>query len=85
MDALRKRLARSKKTEEQHSKRVKKGAFSYREKYVMNSERKCQRARDQYKKASETKRQRVRDQYEKDPEMKREKMMYTKEFQKGTL
>jgi len=46
MDALRKRLARSKKTEEQHSKRVKKGAFSYREKYVMNSERKCQRARD---------------------------------------
>jgi len=73
-EALRKRFACSKETEEQRSERMEKDAFSHREKYVMNSERKCQRARDQYKKALETKHQRVRDQYVIDSETKHPKM-----------
>jgi len=48
-DALRKRFAHSKETEEQRPKRIEK-AFFYREKYVMNSEIKCQRRHNQYKK-----------------------------------
>ena len=46
---------------------MEKDVFSHKEKYIINSEIKCQRGRVNTKKDLETKRQRVRDQYEKDP------------------
>lgn len=54
-EALRKRLARSKETEEQCTKRLEKDAFSHKQQYVKNAVSLCAQKRDKYKRSPEKK------------------------------
>lgn len=88
-DATRKRIARSKETEEQRTKRLEKDASSHKQKYVTNASSICAQKRDKYrqspkikrnkmcelyKRNSEPKRQTMRDQYKRDSETQRQRM-----------
>lgn len=73
-DALRKRLARSKETEEQRLKRLKKDAFFHKQQYVKNADSLRTQMRDKYKQNPEIKRNKMREVYKKNPNPKCQKM-----------